>query len=100
MKTRVCHHQFLPGLRIAADTDTKLKPLPPLTPSLTQSDHDCLLFCCTSQMPTILAKDSEAKKKSGTCPKSHNYWTANSAYQTDLTASNSHTQNTTALSHG
>lgn len=48
VKTSVCHHQFLPGLRTAADTDTKLKPLP-----LTRSDHDCLLFCRTSQMPTF-----------------------------------------------
>lgn len=53
VKTSVCHHQFLPGLRTAADTDTKLKPLPPLTPPLTRSDHDCLLFCRTSQMPTF-----------------------------------------------
>lgn len=65
MKTRVCHHQFLPGLRTAADTDTKLKPLPPVTPSLTQSDHDCLLFCRTSQMPTFSLRSARPRRSLG-----------------------------------
>lgn len=82
--------RLLPGVRIAAGTGTELKPLSLLTPVTQRVSYDCLLFCPHLSSAHVIAKDSEARKEPGTCPKSNNYWTANSPSQADSTASSPH----------